>query len=301
MIAAGACACAGSWSGGLSSSVIAQGDCRLYGVTQDVLQGWLWGLFGSETGFGVVLPSALAAKRVSVQSERSVGASCPTPKGFEAAEIRICYRFCCFYNGIQLHFEQWALFALRSLHRNPFRCQRDLRNCTETQFAASRAGTPDVFPDVELRSMAEFLLCRLAAFRHLSPSAFLALPFPCRSMWAPPCASAPRTRCPLIPRRGTHRAPRCRGRVDVCPHVVRPGATAHRVVGVAGPVGHGRRGWPRTPAPGHRPCTRPTVVGYDRWPVGRGAHRPAEASRRPPTSKTVHIPTTQVQPRASPK
>ena len=130
MIAAGACACAGSWSGGLSSSVIAQGDCQLYGVTQDVLQGWLWGLFGSETGFGVVLPS----------------------------------------------------------------------------------GTPDVFPDVELRSMAEFLLCRLAAFRHLSPSAFLALPFPCRSMWAPPCASAPRTRCPLIPRRGTHRAPRCRGR-----------------------------------------------------------------------------------------
>ena len=140
MIAAGACACAGSWSGGLSSSVIAQGDCQLYGVTQDVLQGWLWGLFGSETGFGVVLPSALAAKRVSVQSERSVGASCPAPKGLEAAEIRICYRFCCFYNGIQLHFEQWALFALRSLHRNPFRCQRDLRNCTETQFAATGRG-----------------------------------------------------------------------------------------------------------------------------------------------------------------
>ena len=91
MIVAGACACAGSWSGGFSSSAIAQGDCRLYGVAQDVLQGWLWGLFGSETGFGVVFPSALAAKRVSVQSERSVGASCPAPKGFEAAGARICY------------------------------------------------------------------------------------------------------------------------------------------------------------------------------------------------------------------
>lgn len=91
MIAVGACACAGSWSGGFSSSVIAQGDCRLYGVAQDVLEGWLCGLIGSETGFGVVFPSALAAKRVSVQSERSVGASCPAPKGFEAAGARICY------------------------------------------------------------------------------------------------------------------------------------------------------------------------------------------------------------------
>lgn len=91
MIAAGACACAGSRSGGFSSSVIAQGDCRLYGVAQDVLEGWLCGLIGSETGFGVVFPSALAAKRVSVQSERSVGASCPAPKGFEAVGARICY------------------------------------------------------------------------------------------------------------------------------------------------------------------------------------------------------------------
>lgn len=143
------------------------------------------------------------------------------------------------------------------LHRNPICCHWARPDRTETRFAANTAGTPDVFPDVELRSMAEFLLCRLAAFRHLSPSAFVALPFPCRSMWEPPCAITPRTRCPLIPRRGTHRAPRCWGRVDVRPHVVRPGATAHRVVGVADPAGHGRRGWPRTPAPGHRPCTRP--------------------------------------------
>lgn len=100
MIAAGACVRAGRWPGGFSSLAIARGDCRFYTVAQYMLQGWPWDLFGSKTGFGVVLPSVLAAKRVSVQSERSVGAFCPVPKGPEAAESRICYRFCCFYNEI---------------------------------------------------------------------------------------------------------------------------------------------------------------------------------------------------------
>lgn len=123
---------------------------------------------------------------------------------------------------------------------------------------------PGRFPDVELRSMAEFLLCRLAAFRHLSPSAFLVLPLPRRSMWVPAlreCSSnaAPVHPPPRNPSRLALSGPRRRSPARRSPRRIAP-----RVVGAAGPVGHGRRGWPRTPAPGHRPCTRPTVVGYDR-------------------------------------
>lgn len=188
------------------------------------------------------------------------------------------------------------------LHRNPICCHWARPDRTETRFAASTAGAPDVFPDVEPRSMAEFLLYRLAAFHHLSPSAFLALPLPRRSMWVPAlreCSSNAAPARPSPPRNPSRLAPS--GSRRRSPARRSPRRIAHRDVGVADPAGHGRRGWPRAPVPGHRPCTRPTAVGYDRWPVGRGVHRPDEAPGRPPTSKTVHIPTTQVQPRASPK
>ena len=180
MIAAGACACAGSWSGGLSSSVIAQGDCQLYGVTQDVLQGWLWGLFGSETGFGVVLPS----------------------------------------------------------------------------------GAPDVFPDVELRSMAEFLLCHLLALSHLSPSAFLALPLPRCSMWTPALRECSSNASPA------HPPPRNPSRLAL-----------------SGPRtlwDTGGGGWPRTPVPGHSPCTRPPSLGTT-------DDLPAVGCTAPLRSPSVHL------------
>lgn len=150
------------------------------------------------------------------------------------------------------------------LHRNPICCHWARPDRTETRFAASTAGAPDVFPDVEPCSIVEFLLCRLSAFRHLSPSAFVALPFPCRSMWEPPCASAPRTRRPLAPRcRGTHLASHRRGRVDVRLHVVRLGASRTAMLGsrtlrdTGGVAGLAR------PCRGRRPCTRPTA--HRRW------------------------------------
>lgn len=43
------------------------------------------------------------------------------------------------------------------LHRNPICCHWARPDRTETRFAASIAGTLDVFPDVEPRSMVEFL------------------------------------------------------------------------------------------------------------------------------------------------
>ena len=150
------------------------------------------------------------------------------------------------------------------LHRNPICCHWARPDRTETRFAASTAGAPDVFPDVEPCSIVEFLLCRLSAFRHLSPSAFLALPLPRCSMWAPPCAITPRTRCPLIPRRGTHLASHCRGRVDVRLHVVRPGASRTAMLGsrtlrdMGGVAGLARPRPVTAHARGH------AVVGYDR-------------------------------------
>ena len=185
-----------------------------------------------------------------MQSKRSVGAFCSAPKGSEAAGARICHQFCCFYNGIQLHFEQWTLFALRSLHRNPFYCQQDLQNCTETRFTATGQGRlvpkpvslpAQLGPRTLFRTSSRAVwprssLRRLAALRHLSPSAFSAFPLPYRSMWAPSLRE-------------------CSSNVALA-HPPAEEPIAHRVVGVAGPVGHGRRGRFRTPAPGHRPCTQ---------------------------------------------
>ncbi len=187
------------------------------------------------------------------------------------------------------------------LHRNPICCHWARPDRTEARFAASTAGTPDVFPDVEPRSMVELLPVPPGRPPPLEPQRLLGPPIPVPldvgtslrdySSNAVPAHPPPRNPSRLAPSGSRRRSPARRS----------PRRIAPRVVGVADPAGHGRRGWPRTPAPGHRPCTRPTVVGYDRWSVGRGVHRPDEAPGRPPTSKTVHIPTTQVQPRASPK
>ncbi len=150
------------------------------------------------------------------------------------------------------------------LHRNPICCHWARTDRTETRFAASTAGAPDVFPDVELRSMAEFLLCRLAAFHHLSLSAFLALPLPRCSMWVPAlreCSSnavsahppprnpsrtalsGPRRRSPARRSPWRNSAPRCWG---------------------CGPCGT-RTAWLASHARARSPPMHAaTVVGYDR-------------------------------------
>ena len=187
------------------------------------------------------------------------------------------------------------------LHRNPICCHWARTDRTETRFAASTAGAPDVFPDVELRSMAEFLPVPTGRPPPLELQRLRGPPIPVpldvgTSLRDYSSNAVPAHPPPRNPSRLALSGPRRRSPARRSPRRIAP-----RVVGVADPAGHGRRGWPRTPAPGHRPCTRPTAVGYDRWPVGREVHRPDEAPGRPPTSKTVHIPMTQVQPRASPK
>lgn len=192
------------------------------------------------------------------------------------------------------------------LHRNPIYCHWARPDRTETRFAASTAGTRTFFRTSSRAAWSSSSPCRLVALRHLSPNALSVLPLPHRSMWAPAArparvllergARSSPAEEPISPRTvgvartlartsfaSAHRAPRCWGR---------------------GPCGT-RAAWPvlhaRAAVAAHARGPLPTVVGYDRWPVGREVHRPAEASRRPPTSKTVHIPTTQVRPRASPK
>ena len=188
------------------------------------------------------------------------------------------------------------------LHRNPICCHWARPDRTETRFAASTAGAPDVFPDVELRSMVELLPVPPGRLPPLEPQRLFGPPTP-----ALLDAGARPTR--LLLERGARSSP---AEEPISPRTVGVARTLARTsfalaqqrLALSGPgtlrdTG-GVAGLAR-PCRGHRPCTRPTVVGYDRWPVGRGVHRPAEASRRPPTSKAVHIPTTQVQPGASPK
>lgn len=142
---------------------------------------------------------------------------------------------------------------MRSLHRNPFRCQRDLQNCTETQFAATGRG--------ESRQN----------------------PFRCQHGWGPGCFSGRRAaQCGRVPPRAVWSPSatwpqRLLG--PPAPALLDAGARpsrallerdarsspaeeplAPRVAGAAGLAGHGRRGRPRTPALSRRPCTRSRLL-----------------------------------------
>ena len=144
---------------------------------------------------------------------------------------------------------------MRSLHRNPFRCQRDLqklhRNSICCHWARRIAPKPVSLPTrlgprMFFRTSGRTVWpssspCRLAALRHLAPAPSR----PSRSCTArcgrPAFASTLRTRRPLIP-----------------PAAEEP--LAPRVAGAAGLAGHGRRGRPRAPAPSRRPCTRSRLL-----------------------------------------
>ena len=99
------------------------------------------------------------------------------------------------------------------LHRNPFYCHRARSNRTEARFVAGTAEPPDVFPDVKPRSMVESLPAPPGRPSPLEPQRLLGLPasvpldvgtLPVRLLLERGTRSSSR--------RGTHRAPRCRGR-----------------------------------------------------------------------------------------
>ena len=138
---------------------------------------------------------------------------------------------------------------MRSLHRNPFCCQRDLQNCTETQFAATGRGESHQNPfrcqhgwGPGCFSGRRAVQCGRVPPRAVWPPSAT---WPSRSCTArcgrPAFASTLRTRRPLIPSAAEE-------------------PLAPRVAGAAGLAGHGRRGRPRAPAPSRRPCTRSRLL-----------------------------------------